>query len=296
MKGVRRPRRVRTTRSGTGGRKHRLDFSRVTKEDRVKFAILAAIIVVSLVIGIALIPFFNGLLKADTRQQVVDSVRSKGVLGFLIILGVEVLQIVLAVIPGEPVQVIAGMLYGTVGGGLTILLGTVIAGAIVYKLVERLGMPLVRAVVSDEMMKKLDFLNDNKRIDVIVLILFFIPGIPKDVLTYFVPLAEMPMSRFLLVSTVARIPALFLSTYAGSAFTSGNYLAMVIVFVICGGLAIVGIMKRDTIFDWFRERKNKVRALIGDGRRTRPALTGRTETGAPRQRDHDDKGKADEHD
>lgn len=263
--------------SGSGQKKKfhvsKPDFSKATKADKIKFVVLAVVVVLLVVIGIACIPFFKSLFTGDERQQVVADVRAKGPLGILLIIGIEILQVVVAIIPGEFVQMISGILYGTIGGCLVLLVGVVIGGCIVYKVVERLGMPLVRAVISDEMVDKLDFLNDNKRIDFIVFVLFFIPGLPKDVFTYFVPLTEMPMSRFIAVSSIARTPALIASTYAGAAFTSGNYTGMIVIFVICGGLGLLGIWKRDIIFDWFRDKKDAVRALIGTpgGRRDVPA-------------------------
>lgn len=229
----------------------------------MKFAALIIAIILLIIVGIACIPFFTGLFSEDSRQQVVADVRAKGPLGVLLIIGLEIMQVIVAFIPGEVVQMISGILFGTIGGALVLLVGILIAGCIVYKVVERLGMPFVRSVISDEMVEKLDFLNDNKRIDIIVFILFFIPGLPKDVFTYFVPLTEMPLSRFLLLSTIARTPALIASTYAGAAFTSGNYTGMIVMFIICGGLGVVGIVFRDRIFDWFRDKKEAVRARLG---------------------------------
>jgi uncharacterized membrane protein YdjX (TVP38/TMEM64 family) len=238
----------------------------VSKSNRIKFAVLIVIIIVSIAVGISLIPFFKGLLNGETRQQVVDGVRARGPVGALFIIGLNVLQVLVAVIPGEPVQIITGILYGTVGGYFVLMCGFLIAGPIAYVLVDRLGMPFVRSVVSQEMMDKLEFLNDNKRIDFIVFVLYFIPGLPKDVFTYLIPLTGMPLSRFLILSTIARTPAAIASTYTGSAFTEGNYMGMIIICVILGALGIIGILNRDRIFDWFRERKEDVKGLLAGGR------------------------------
>lgn len=243
------------------------DLSKVSHEDRVKFIVLLVALAVMVVIGIMLVPYFKNLITSDNREQVAADIRSKGPLGVLMVVGLEVLQILIAVIPGEVVQMIAGIVYGTVGGWFWLAIGAIIGSVLIYKIVEKLGMPFVRSVVSEEMFEKLDFLNDNKRIDFIVFILYFIPGLPKDVFTYFIPLTEMPLSRFLMVSTIARTPALLASTYAGASFTSGNYVGMIVMFVICGGLGIIGIINRDRIFDWFRDKKERViRALTGGGR------------------------------
>lgn len=242
------------------------DLSKVSREDRTKFIVLLVGLAVMIVVGIMLVPYFKNLITSDNREQVAADIRSKGPLGVLMVVGLEVLQILIAIIPGEFVQMIAGIVYGTVGGWFWLAIGSIIGSVLIYKIVEKLGMPFVRSVVSDEMFEKLDFLNDNKRIDFIVFILYFIPGLPKDVFTYFIPLTEMPLSRFLLVSTLARTPALLASTYAGASFTSGNYVGMVVMFVICGGLGIIGIVNRDRIFDWFRDKKERVLHALTGGR------------------------------
>ncbi len=242
------------------------DLSKVSREDRIKFIVLLVALAVMVIVGIMLVPHFKSLITSDNREQVAADIRSKGPLGVLMVVGLEVLQILIAIIPGEFVQMIAGIVYGTVGGWFWLAIGSIIGSVLIYKIVEKLGMPFVRSVVSDEMFEKLDFLNDNKRIDFIVFILYFIPGLPKDVFTYFIPLTEMPLSRFLLVSTLARTPALLASTYAGASFTSGNYVGMIVMFVICGGLGIIGIVNRDRIFDWFRDKKERVLHALTGGR------------------------------
>ena len=72
-------------------------------------------------------------------------------------------------------------------------------------------------------------------------ILFFIPGTPKDIMTYFVPLTHMKLGHFLLLSGVARLPSVITSTVGGNALGSGNHWFAVAVFAITAVLSAAGI-------------------------------------------------------
>ena len=238
-------------------------LSKVAPADRKKFIALIVFIVVSIIIGIICIPYFKALLNEDTRAVFVANIRGDGALGVIILLALQVLQVIIAIISGEVVQLAAGIIYGGFWGWIICLAGCALSSALVYMLVGKLGMPFVEKMVPEKVSKKLDFLNGNKRIDLIIFVLFLIPGLPKDVFTYFAPLTKMPLGRFLALTLLARSPALIASTFMGSAWTQGNYTTAIVLFVICGGLGLLGIIFRDQIFDFFREKKKEVRELIG---------------------------------
>ena len=78
--------------------------------------------------------------------------------------------------------------------------------------------------------------------NVIVFILFLIPGLPKDVFTYITPLTHMSMKNFVLISNFARIPGIVLSTYAAAGLVSGNIVESVIIFAVTAAVAIVALV------------------------------------------------------
>ena len=231
---------------------------RVSRENKIKFIVLIAIILAMIGITIALIPFINQLLGADSRDALAADVRNAGAGGIFIILGLQVLQVVIAFIPGEVVQIVSGMIYGTWGGWLICEIGCGLASACVYWLVGKLGMPFVEQMVSPSQAKRFKFLQDSERVDIVVFILFLIPAMPKDVLTYLVPLTKMPLKRFLVLSLAARTPGILATTYGGSALLAGHYLQTALVFIIFGGLGILGIVYRDKILGFFHHDKEEV--------------------------------------
>ena len=82
-----------------------------------------------------------------------------------------------------------------------------------------------------------------------VFILFLIPGFPKDVLTYIVPLSDMNLRTFLLLSTIGRTPGVIISTYAAAGLADGNIVTSVIIFVVAALIAIIVLLLRNRIID-----------------------------------------------
>lgn len=142
-----------------------------------------------------------------------------------ILLLVQVVQILLAFIPGGPMQMVAGALYGGFLGGVILLAGAMIASFIIWWLVSWLGQAAVEAFHGGEQpgkLKKIRAFREEKSAEALTWILFLIPGVPKDLLTYFAPLTPMKRGRFILISTVARIPGIFLTTFASSNLLDGK--------------------------------------------------------------------------
>lgn len=211
----------------------------MVRADIFKFVGLLAFVALTVAAVALLWPFLHGIFEPGGVQRVVNDVRAAGPWGALILLALQLLQVVVAFVPGEVVQVAAGMIYGPWLGGLIIVVGCVISSAFVFAVVRKLGAPFVEAMVSERHISKLRSFESSRRFSVIVFILFFIPGLPKDIFTYIVPLSHMPMSTFLLISNVGRIPGVLVSTYAAAGIIKGDYLESALMFAFMGALAFV---------------------------------------------------------
>ena len=162
-------------------------------------------------------------------------------MGRLAFVGISVLQILVAIIPGEPIELFAGYAYGFWLGTLLCELGIVIGGALVFGFVHRFGRKAVEVFFPREKIDSLRFLQNEQRLELWVFILFFIPGTPKDIMTYFVPLTHMKLGRFLLLSGVARLPSVITSTIGGNALGTGNRWFAVAVFAATAILSAAGV-------------------------------------------------------
>lgn len=230
-------------------------LARLTKADLFKFGGLIAFFVLMAVVCVAIAPLILELTEPGGVERVVQDVRNAGPGGVLILLGMQFLQVVVAFIPGEVVQVAAGMMYGPWGGAAVVLVGCVISSAFVFFIVHKLGAPFVRAMIPEKWMGKLEDFEGTDKLDVMVFVLFLIPGLPKDVFTYLVPLTDMSMRNFLVLSTVGRIPGILMSTLAADGLMEGDIMRSVLLFLVAAGIAALAIVFHEKIMHAFAKKR-----------------------------------------
>ena len=225
-------------------------MKKFTKSDIVRLVGLLAFIVITALIVLALRPYIADVFTEGGVGRLVERLQSAGVLGVLALLGLQVLQVVVAFIPGEVVQMAAGLMYGPWIGSLILIVGLVLASWLVFALVHKLGAPFVRDMVSTEHMEKFHEFERTGKLSAIVFILFLIPGLPKDVFTYLVPLTDMRMKTFLILSNTARIPGILASTFVASGLGSGHYVSSIVVAAIMVVIVALVVVFRNQLMNF----------------------------------------------
>lgn len=236
------------------------------KGDIFKFAGLIAFVLILGLVCVLLWPYISDVFSEGGVDRLVERVRNAGPLGVLMLLGMQLLQIIVAFIPGEVVQIAAGLMYGPWLGALIIIVGCFISSAIIFKIVHALGAPFVQSMVPMKYLEKFRAFERSGKLTAVVLVLFLIPGLPKDVFTYLVPLTEMKMKPFLIVTCVARIPGVLVSTFAASGFANGHVEMSIALFVAVGIVALLGIVFKDRLFELL-EKKGRPRESDTKGKR-----------------------------
>ena len=159
-------------------------------------------------------------------------VKSTGLWGILFMVAISAFQIIVAVIPGEPIEIASGYAFGWIGGAALCLLGTLVGQTIVFLFAKKFGMDFVKVFVSEKKLNKIAFLKDRSKLYSSIFFIFLIPGTPKDVLSYVAGITPIKLIPFLLVSGLARIPSVVSSTIGGGLLGSKNYKMAIIVFVV----------------------------------------------------------------
>jgi uncharacterized membrane protein YdjX (TVP38/TMEM64 family) len=157
-------------------------------------------------------------------------------------LGLQILQVFIALIPGEIVESAAGYVLGPWLGTAVCYLGICIASTLIFTLTRCYGVKLVEVFVSREKINELWFLNTEQKRNLLIFLVFFIPGTPKDLLTYFVGLTDIRLRTFLFLSLVARIPSVITSTFGGHLLGQERYIGAVILYGITGLLSALGMV------------------------------------------------------
>lgn len=205
-------------------------------------SIVSALVFIALTVFLTLTVGRRIVALAGDGPAFREWIAGKGFAGKLIYVGVVFLQIVISLIPGEPVELGGGYAFGAWQGLLLAETGIILASAFVFVFVRKLGSKAVYAFVPKEKVESLSFLRDSRRRNLIVFLLFFIPGTPKDVITYFIGLTPMKLGEWLLITTVARVPSVLTSTLAGAAAGQQDYRLAVIIFAATAVVSLGGIL------------------------------------------------------
>ena len=238
---------------------------KLTKAKKVLIIInsIALLFIIGLIVFLCI--YFKDdikLLADDEGKEVfMQKIEDAGVFGVLILLITQILQVVVAFIPCEVVEFVAGAMYGAFFGMLICLLGLILATFIIYGLVKWLGKPFFDLNVNQKQSSKLQFLHDPDRSLLILFFIFLIPGIPKDIFIYFIPFTKIKLSKFILVSSIARIPSILSSTFVGAAVFDENYIVAMIVMGLIFIFSVLGLIFNKKIYEWLntikQKRKNK---------------------------------------
>ena len=211
----------------------------------VKQKKIISVLVLVLFLGFsALVAWFIGkpmISLVSEPEKFRDWVESRGNWGRLIFICMMVFQVLIALVPGEPLEIGAGYAFGAVEGTILCVIGVTLGSLLVFGLVRRFGIRLVEVFFDTGKIKKLKFLQNEKRLDLITFLVFFLPGTPKDLLTYFVGVTYIKLSKFILIVSVARLPSIITSTVGGSALGIGKYELAVIVFGVTIAASLLGL-------------------------------------------------------
>lgn len=202
--------------------------------------VCALVIVAALVLGLCwryLPDVYAWLSNPDAVHAYVEQ---HAALSRLAIIGVNTLQIVLAFLPGEPIELASGYAFGFWEGTAACLVASAAGSSLVYWAVRRWGWKVMGLFFTREQFERFSWLKDARKLEFIMLVIFLIPGTPKDFLTYFAGLTRMRFGAVLAIATVGRIPSIVTSTVAASAFGAGDYGIMVVSMVIAVLLAGLG--------------------------------------------------------
>ena len=222
--------------------------TRNTQRHRMlKAAILISVLVVLWLAGEPLLDLVS--LLAD-QQAVAAYIQSWGVWGPLVFILIHLLQIIIAILPGQFVLIAGGYVFGFTGGLLLNLI-TVIAGSqLAFALARLGGRPLVKRLVPTDALERWDWVAEQHGV-LFLISGFLLPVIfPADVMNYVAGLSSMPARKFLFASFLGRLPSLILMTLIGShglelSLEVWAIIAFAIIGLFCAGsYALVKIRQR----------------------------------------------------
>lgn len=197
-------------------------------------ALIFILILITVLFGDTLIDMVK---DPDDFRERTDSM---GILGRLLFVLLTALQVVLAVLPGQIFTLAGGYCFGVLWGTILTMVGTLIGSAIAFLLSRFLGLRAVTSFYPEEKLQNLSFLRESKKQDLFTLIVFLIPGIPKDMVTYFMGLTQMKLPKFLILSMLGRFPAILITVLGGAAIQTQNIALIIVSIALIAILLLIG--------------------------------------------------------
>jgi uncharacterized membrane protein YdjX (TVP38/TMEM64 family) len=208
-----------------------------------KIAAIASVVVFVLLLVLLTIfvggPILKTLGDPASFRAWVDA---RGVWGRVLFVGIMVLQVIIAFIPGEPLELAAGYAFGAVWGTVLSWIGLAIGTTIVFLFVRKIGIKAVEVFFPREKIDSMKYLKNEKALNAAAFMIFLIPGTPKDLLTYVAGLTKIRLLRWILLTSIARIPSILTSTISGNAFGSKQYGLAIIVFSVTAVVSGIGLL------------------------------------------------------
>jgi uncharacterized membrane protein YdjX (TVP38/TMEM64 family) len=221
------------------------------RADIIKITILLLMIIA----GAYLFFYYDLYTFFISRKKILAFVNSFGPLSVVIFIGLQILQVIVAPIPGEVNGFIGGYLYGPVLGTLYSTIGLTIGSWLAFVLARWLGLPFVEKVISPRIIQKYDYFMEHRGM-LITFILFVIPGFPKDALSYLIGLSHMKTSTFLIICTAGRLLGTMMLSISGHCARNDQNMAMAAILGISALIVILAYYYHDDILRLVKNKKN----------------------------------------
>ena len=212
-----------------------------------------------IIVGMAYALYATGVIDLLTsKNRLLQFIKENRTHAATIFIGLQVVQVVAAPVPGEVTGFVGGILFGPVWGVVYSTIGLTIGSWIAFMLARLLGRPLVERLVSAETIQRYDYVMKHKGL-LLAFLMFLIPGFPKDILCYVLGLGHMQQRDFLLVSASGRLLGTVLLTMGGTYFRDAHYGALFTVVGLSLAIILLVMIYRERIEQMLRRMSGALR-------------------------------------
>ncbi|MDS1004525.1 VTT domain-containing protein [Clostridium sporogenes] len=176
---------------------------------------------------------------------------SSGRFGTLLFIFFQILQTVIAPIPGEVIQVAGGYIYGMTFGLIYTVLGMLLGAIMAFYFTRLIGASFIEKLIKKKKSQWILHIMDSKKFTIILFIFFIIPGLPKDFLIYVAGLTPIKPMKFFGILLIARLPWLLTSVIIGANIHNRNYISLIVIALVVLVLFILGIIYKDKLISKF---------------------------------------------
>jgi len=190
------------------------------------------------------------------REAIKTYILSWGMAAPIVFIGIQILQVVLAPIPGEATGFIGGFLFGTLNGFLYSSFGLSVGSLINFGIGRLLGKQVIRKLIPASQIKQLDKLV-HRQGAIVLFICFLFPGFPKDYLCLFLGVSDIPFKLFFVMATFGRMPGTLALSVQGASLYEQEYALMTVIAVFCVVSAYLSFRYKENLYNWMEKLNGK---------------------------------------
>jgi len=246
------------------GRRPHIQFQQIMPStaaaNKIKFSIILALIVFGFVGFWFRIPIWEKITDLyrlfSDREQIRHLLSSFGTSAPPVFMLIQILQVLIAPVPGEATGFIGGYLFGTLPGFIYSSIGLTVGSWINFIIGRFLGKRYVRKLIPAHQFEKIDGVLKRQGV-IFLFILFLFPGFPKDYLCLALGLSTLPIKIFILLTGIGRMPGTFALSLQGAFLYEQNYALFGVMIGACLILAFLCYAYRERIYLWVEKLNNK---------------------------------------
>jgi uncharacterized membrane protein YdjX (TVP38/TMEM64 family) len=163
------------------------------------------------------------------RERLIAALRNEGAMGPLLCMAAQFVQVVIFVIPGEITQLAAGYVFGVWRGFLYSLIGIMTGSAFNFYFARIVGRSTLDRLISHKTLDRVDHALNSAKGKSALFLLFLLPGVPKDAMCYGAGFTSMGLPEFVVITGLARTPALLASVLMGDQASRGDYRSVILI-------------------------------------------------------------------
>jgi uncharacterized membrane protein YdjX (TVP38/TMEM64 family) len=188
------------------------------------------------------------------RHQLKVIIRSFGPYSPLAYILLQIIQVVVAPIPGGAIEFLGGYLFGVKAGFFYSMIGLILGSWMAFSLARIFEKLAVEKFVSPQTIKRFDYLIGHEGL-ILSFLLFLIPGFPKDALCYLLGLTPMHLGIFLIISTIGRVPGTLIACLQGGKAFEHQYKTFLVLLGISALVILAFYIYHDEIHHWIKRLK-----------------------------------------
>lgn len=220
---------------------------------KMVLSIVKLMLLLCLIIGIPALVYFlfpETIQQFKTMEGVNAFLAQYKTISVFVYIGLQILQVIVSVIPGQILQFAAGYAYAFWFGFLYSIIGVGLGTTATFCLARVLGKDAMHVIFGEEKISKFVELLNSKKAYMILFVLFVIPGFPKDLVTYAAGVSEVKLKPFLILSLVGRTPAMMATIMMGSMFHNGSYFGLIVLGILAVLSFILGFLYRQKLIQY----------------------------------------------